>query len=356
MAQELLISNGSFSFLATDHCPIVLLPGDTIIVDFFLEESGGTCFGSLLSTAEWNGSPMDIPGIPYIPYHTIRITSAGEYLFRAVWQLGATPPEPTILDPEVRITVINEGADKIYWGVEGLRLQGAHQNEEAHLMRTSLLASNSLPSMEPYSELLSSPLNNGGESLPGDALLIHPYAKLVDWVHLELHTDGSVMSHVASTNALLLSNGCVRSAEHYGASVSFDAPSGTYYLRVIHRNHLPVTFGPFQVDQLSQCVDLTAAPVFGEDTRVFIGTIPHLRAGNALYTEGHQCISYAGVNNDRDAILQRIGGNSPTATVSGYYNEDVNLDGVVKYAGSNNDRDLILQSIGGDNPLYVVHE
>lgn len=223
-------------------------------------------------------------------------------------------------------------------------------------MRTVLLESNSIPAMEPYGELVSSPIDSGDEVLPGDALLTYPYVKLVDWVRLELHTDGSVMSHVASTNALLLSNGCVRSAEHYGASVSFDAPPGTYFLRVVHRNHLPVTFGPFQIDQLAQCVDLTTAPIFGEDTRTFIGTIPHLRAGNALFDQGNQRISYTGANNDRDAILQRIGGTNPTATASGYFNEDVNMDGVVKYSGVDNDRDVILQAIGGVNPTAVVSE
>jgi len=36
--------------------------------------------------------------------------------------------------------------------------------------------------------------------------------------------------------------------------------------------------------------------------------------------------------------------------VSGYWREDVNLDGVVKYTGTANDRDVILNSIGGTTP------
>jgi hypothetical protein len=42
-----------------------------------------------------------------------------------------------------------------------------------------------------------------------------------------------------------------------------------------------------------------------------------------------------------------IGGVVPTNVVTGYYLEDVNLSGEVKYTGSDNDRDLILQNIGG---------
>jgi hypothetical protein len=61
-------------------------------------------------------------------------------------------------------------------------------------------------------------------------------------------------------------------------------------------------------------------------------------------------IRYAGAANDRDAVLSRIGGEVPTATVGGYFKEDVNLDGIVRYTGAGNDRDIILQSIGGSVP------
>ena len=61
----------------------------------------------------------------------------------------------------------------------------------------------------------------------------------------------------------------------------------------------------------------------------------------------------SGQDNDRDAILLKIGGEVVTSIVNGYFLEDVNLDGQVKCAGSNNDRDLILVNIGGDVPTAV---
>ncbi|MFN3875995.1 MAG: hypothetical protein ACK4L7_08815 [Flavobacteriales bacterium] len=61
----------------------------------------------------------------------------------------------------------------------------------------------------------------------------------------------------------------------------------------------------------------------------------------------------AGSGNDRDPILVRIGGIVPTNTVSGYWQEDVTLDGVVKYTGTGNDRDVILNNIGGIIPTAV---
>jgi len=67
-------------------------------------------------------------------------------------------------------------------------------------------------------------------------------------------------------------------------------------------------------------------------------------------------LKYAGEANDRDPILQQIGGIVPTAVATGYHSTDVNLDGVTKYAGSGNDRDAILFNIGGVIPTNVRYE
>jgi len=40
----------------------------------------------------------------------------------------------------------------------------------------------------------------------------------------------------------------------------------------------------------------------------------------------------------------------PTNTVSAYSRRDVNLDGLIMYTGQGNDRDPILQNIGGVIP------
>ncbi|MCB0770295.1 MAG: hypothetical protein KDC00_07815, partial [Flavobacteriales bacterium] len=61
-------------------------------------------------------------------------------------------------------------------------------------------------------------------------------------------------------------------------------------------------------------------------------------------------VKYTGANNDRDPILQTIGGSAATNTVDGYLQGDVNMDGTAKYTGAGNDRDIILQNIGGVVP------
>jgi membrane protease subunit HflK len=58
-------------------------------------------------------------------------------------------------------------------------------------------------------------------------------------------------------------------------------------------------------------------------------------------------------NNDRDPILSAIGGVVPTASISGYRQEDVTMDGNVKYTGGSNDRDPILANIGGIIPTNI---
>jgi hypothetical protein len=64
-------------------------------------------------------------------------------------------------------------------------------------------------------------------------------------------------------------------------------------------------------------------------------------------------LRYVGTQNDRDPILQAIGGSVPTNITTGYRQEDVNLDGTVRYIGASNDRDPILQNIGGTVPTNV---
>ncbi|MBK9073395.1 MAG: hypothetical protein IPL77_00240 [Flavobacteriales bacterium] len=86
---------------------------------------------------------------------------------------------------------------------------------------------------------------------------------------------------------------------------------------------------------------------YGTNARKDINGTLVLWDGN---TRDDALLKYAGSNNDRDPILVRIGGTVPTASVSGYYQEDVNMNGQVKYAGNANDRDPILVNIGGSVP------
>jgi hypothetical protein len=98
---------------------------------------------------------------------------------------------------------------------------------------------------------------------------------------------------------------------------------------------------------------VTTTTTYGTNAQATVGTRRVLWAGDCQ-SDGE--LKYTGDDNDRDLILQEIGGVAPTATSTGYVREDVNMDGVVKYTGTNNDRDRILVNIGGTVPTNVLHE
>jgi len=143
--------------------------------------------------------------------------------------------------------------------------------------------------------------------------------------------------------------------------VSFPVAAGLYKVAVRHRNHLGVmTSAGFSLNN-DPCrgpdLLLPATGTYGTNARRQMtvpgvtGSLMGLWPGEAT---GDGVVKYTGGGNDRDAMLQAIGGGTPTNTVNNVYTPlDVNLDGVVKYAGSNNDRDVILQTIGGVVPTHV---
>jgi hypothetical protein len=84
-----------------------------------------------------------------------------------------------------------------------------------------------------------------------------------------------------------------------------------------------------------------------------LGTVRAQWKGNA-HVDAQ--VRYTGDSNDRDIVLQAIGGAVPTNTVSGYHPADANMDGIIKYTGARNDRDDILQTIGGSVPTNTRGE
>jgi len=98
---------------------------------------------------------------------------------------------------------------------------------------------------------------------------------------------------------------------------------------------------------------VTTTATYGTNAQATVGTRRVLWAGDCR-SDGD--LKYTGTNNDRDLILQRVGGVIPTNTLGGYYRDDVNMDGLVKYTGTSNDRDRILVNIGGTVPTNILFE
>jgi uncharacterized delta-60 repeat protein len=221
------------------------------------------------------------------------------------------------------------------------------------LMNDHLRQQSLIPFIQPYQPPAFQPKNGVGTwGLGAGVLDLQGDSAIVDWVWLELLDPDSIELVKATRVGLLHRNGSVTAAD--GVSpIDFSIGSGSYILRVRHRNHLsvtladPITLGldPIEVDLTSP-----ATATFGTDAQKEVDGVMVLWPGDAT---GNDEVKYMGAQNDRDAILISIGGMVPTATATGYLKQDVNLDGAVKYMGPNNDRDVILQTIGGDVPTAV---
>ncbi len=217
-------------------------------------------------------------------------------------------------------------------------------------MRDDLRVAGLIPTTEPFTALGFTQVGGGG----GETVLPAVFGvtgddAIVDWVLLELRSAVTPSVIVATRSALVQRDGDVVGTN--GTSpVLFNSPAGSYYVAVRHRNHLGcMTAAPLALTGAATSVDLTLAgtATYGTGARKDLGGIQGLWTGNVtLDTE----LLYTGAGNDRDPILQAIGGVVPTNSIAGYRMEDTNLDGVVKYTGTGNDRDVILFNIGGTVP------
>jgi hypothetical protein len=230
-------------------------------------------------------------------------------------------------------------------------------DDQTQLMRDGLRQQGLLPTTEPYTALGAPPV---GTSVPltvsASVFSTTGPNAIVDWVLVELRGNSpSVL--IDRQPALLQRDGDVVSTTG-DSLIKFNQPRGDYHIAVRHRNHLSVlTWWAHTLwsGGLTELVDLRSQATIG-----FTGSTAIVNGRNMLWVgdaTGDRSIKYTGVNNDRDPILQAIGGTTPTAVLHGVYRkEDVNLDGDVKYTGANNDRDPILQSIGGTTPTAVRNQ
>ena len=222
-------------------------------------------------------------------------------------------------------------------------------NAAQNLMRDDLRVAGLLPVVDPY---------GSGATIAPSVLSVAGNDAVVDWVQVELRIHPTNPLAVASASGLIQRDGDIVATD--GSSpLAFIAAPGTYRVVVKHRNHLAImgstayaiTATPVGLDYRVATTPMHVRPAPNNDLpRKTIGSWAVMWAGNV---HDDDRLRYVGANNDRDPILQTIGGSTPSATITGYHAADVNLDGVVKYVGNNNDRDPILVNIGGSTPTAV---
>ncbi|HQZ42869.1 MAG TPA: hemagglutinin protein, partial [Flavobacteriales bacterium] len=179
------------------------------------------------------------------------------------------------------------------------------------------------------------------------------------WVRVELRAANDPAQLIASGQFVLWSNGRLLQSNN-GSEVVMKAPPGNYYVVVRHRNHLAaMTVAPvFLSSNLANAtaLDLTlpATATYGSNAQKNINGKMVLWPGDANFNGE---VKYTGTGNDRDLILNAIGGTTPTNTVTNTYSPfDINMDGTIRYTGTNNDRDIILETIGGVVPTATRAE
>lgn len=220
-------------------------------------------------------------------------------------------------------------------------------------MHDSLRVAGVIPTTDPYPGAGYTYVNGGPYSVLPSWLNVQGDNAIVDWVVIELRDRNDAGIVVHNQPALLQRDGDVVGTDGTWP-IALPAAADAYYIALRHRNHLgAMTASPVTLGTTPEVVDFTlpSTPAHGIDARRLLGTHALLWCGDVT---GDGRVQYTGEDNDRDPILQNIGGVIPTnITYDVYTGEDVNMDGRVMYTGEGNDRDPILQVIGGVVPTNV---
>lgn len=266
-----------------------------------------------------------------------------------VWQKNNKLPITGKLDAETIRSILGLEERQVAVNLSVKMLLGGSYDSGTGLMSSSLNDASLIPEYEPYTDM-----DHGFgdfEDTQVDSMNVFDATgadAIVDWVLVELRDPANNLSAVYTTAALLQADGDVVSTD--GVSpLSVPMAAGEYYVAVGHRNHLPVI--SLEAVDISAPVDMTTISLYGTNGSRTSNGLQTLWPGDV---NSDRMIKYTGDDNDRDPILQAVGGTIPTNTVEEYSSADVNMDGVVKYTGANNDRDIILQTIGGTVPTNVL--
>ncbi|MCB9170744.1 MAG: endonuclease/exonuclease/phosphatase family protein [Flavobacteriales bacterium] len=229
-----------------------------------------------------------------------------------------------------------------------LELEGPYDTVVG-LMHDDLRVAGLVPLIEPYTAMGMPQIGGGGETTTIGRLAITGNEAVVDWVRVELRDAVDPTTLVATCQGLLQRDGEVV-MPNGSSNLVLEASPGNYFVVVRHRNHLGcMTASAIALSNTAIPLDLAdpSTNFHGIDATKAVAGVQVLWAGD-VNADG--TLKYAGSQNDRDPILNAVGGTAPTNTVIGYLGQDVNMDGIVKYTGAQNDRDPILVNIGGGVP------
>lgn len=253
-----------------------------------------------------------------------------------------------------QITTIKGNA--VYVSVKAI-LGGAYQLSDG-LMTDSLRVQQIIPSETPYKALGFVQVKNSNvESLSAGLLDSSGAKAIVDWVWLELRDAANPARVVATRSALIRRDGQVVDVDGTSAVYFPGSAQRNYYVALRHRNHLGVMTANAVtlIKDTALVIDFTstATATYGTNAMQNIGGKMVVWTGDV---NGNGIISYNGANNDKNAILAKVGLITPNNVVFGYDRLDCNLDGKISYNGAFNDKNKILSSTGLLTPNNTITE
>lgn len=306
----------------------------------------------------WTASPEAVNG-----YHIYRIDGATPVLLNSTAQatttFTSTEPYSATKRFMVRAAKLHTSTSGRYWNLSlgaigqfsvpvKVTLKGPYDSGTL-LMGDGLRSASLVPLLEPYTALGYPNVGSGGETATAAVLTTTGSNAIVDWVRVELRNATTPSIIVATRNALLQRDGDVVSTNGT-SNIGFNVPAGNYYVAVRHRNHLgAMTGAAIALSNATPLVNFNTVATWGTGATSAVGAVNTLHPGN---TNNNTSVMYTGAGNDRDPILALLGG-LPNNVITGYYLEDVTMDGLVKYTGAGNDRDPILVELSG-NPNGVL--
>ncbi|MEM6318549.1 MAG: Ig-like domain-containing protein [Bacteroidota bacterium] len=235
-------------------------------------------------------------------------------------------------------------------------LQGPY-NATNRLMRDRLRSNDYIPLTEPYTSIPNFlHVGEGGvETIDPSVLEVTGGQAVVDWVFLELRSQESAESVVATRAALIQRDGDIVDIDGI-SNVKFNVPDGNYYVIVKHRNHLGVMTADAITFKTGEAVTIDFTdpntPTYGNNAQFNFRGKMVLWGGNAN-PDKYILLAGGGLGlPDRDMIFFDIfltlwyqNPGTPityNSVLNGYYGTDTNMDGKVKYQGPKNDIDAII--------------
>lgn len=240
-------------------------------------------------------------------------------------------------------------------------------------MRDDLRVKEFVPGFEPYTGLTNfySPNvppfqhhGDGGYEYLDQLAIDTVFSKtgndaVVDWVFVEIRSSTALDSVITTRAAFLQRDGDVVDLDGVSDLGFINAPAGSYFVSVRHRNHLGImTAEAMDLSPIVTEVDFTdpAVPTYGDYGQIEINGVRYLWAGD-LSGDGRTI--YQGPGNDITPLSITViadpdnTGNIANWISAGYYQTDVNLDGNSIYQGPNNDRSLMLFNTILSHPANV---